>query len=144
MERIKSLAIGTKLVLVAAVAFFLNLSLTWQRIEVDFGPAGQVEQPLDGWDAWGLLLGALSLGIVVLAVLVHLTEVELPAGVRWGRITLALGLVLLALTIVKNLLDDGSTIASYVGIGLAALVAVGAWLDARRETAASRSSAARA
>jgi hypothetical protein len=144
MESIKSLTIGTKLVLVAGIAFFLNLSLTWQTIDVDFGPAGTAEQMLDGWDAWGLLLGGLSLGIVVLTVLVHLTEVELPEGVRWDRITLVLGLLLLTITLVKNLLDAGSAAASYVGLALAAVVAVGAWLDVRREKAAHGSSAARA
>ncbi|MCS7007699.1 MAG: hypothetical protein NZL88_09125, partial [Gaiellaceae bacterium] len=139
-----NLTLGTKLVLLGAVACFVNLSLTWQRIEVDFGPAGKAERLLDGWDAWGLLLGAISLGIVVLTVLVRLTEVELPDTVRWDRVVLALALTLLAVTVVKNLLDDGSTIASYVGIALAALVVVGAWLDVRRETAATRSSTARA
>lgn len=141
METIRSLTIGTKLVLVAGIAFFLNLSLTWQKIDVDFGPAGTAEQMLDGWDAWGLLLGAISLGIVVLTVLVHLTEVELPEGVRWDRITLALGLVLLTITLVKSLLDAGSAAASYVGIALAVVVAVGAWLDVRREAAAHESAA---
>lgn len=141
MESIKSLTIGTKLVLVAGIAFFLNLSLTWQKIDVDFGAAGTAEQMLDGWDAWGLLLGVLSLGIVVLTVLVHLTEVELPE-VRWDRIMLVLGLALLAITTLKVLLDAGSAIASYVGIGLAAIVVVGAWLDVRREAASPRSSAA--
>lgn len=144
MERIKSLTLGTKLVLVAAIAFFLNLSLTWQKIDVDFGPAGTAERMLDGWDAWGLLLGALSLGLVALTVLVHLTDVELSETVRWDRITLALGGMLLAVTVVKNLLDAGSTIASYVGIGLAAVVLAGAWLDVRREATARGSSAARA
>lgn len=144
MERIKSLTLGTKLVLVAAIAFFLNLSLTWQKIDVDFGPAGTAERMLDGWDAWGLLLGALSLALVALTVLVHLTDVELSETVRWDRITLALGGMLLAVTVVKNLLDDGSTIASYVGIGLAAVVLAGAWLDVRREATARGSSAARA
>jgi hypothetical protein len=144
MERIKSLTIGTKLVLVASAVFFLNLSLTWQKIEVDFGPAGTAEQLLDGWDAWGLLLGVLSIAIIVLTVLAHLTEVELPEDVRWDRITLALGVAMLVVTVVKNLLDDGSTVASYVAIALAAAVATGAWLDVRRESAAGRSSAARA
>lgn len=143
MESIRSLTIGAKLVLLAGIAFFLNLSLTWQRIEIDFGPAGTAEQMLDGWDAWGLLLGILSLGIVTLTVLVHLTEVDLPA-VRWDRVTLALGLALLAITVVKNLLDAGSTVASYVGIALAAVVVVGAWLGARQEPASHRASAARA
>lgn len=144
MQRSKRLTIGTKLVLVASVAFFLNLSLTWQKIEVDFGPAGTAEQLLDGWDAWGLLLGVLSIAILVLTVLVHLTEAELPEHVRWDRIALAAGVALLAITVVKNLLDDGSTLASYVAIGLAAVVAAGAWLDVRRESATGRSSAARA
>jgi hypothetical protein len=144
METIRSLTIGTKLVLVAGIAFFLNLSLTWQTIDVDFGPAGTAKQVLDGWDAWGLLLGALSLGIVVLTVLVHLTEVGLPEGVRWNRITVVLGLLLLTITLAKNLLDAGSAAASYVGIALSAVVAVGAWLDVRRAAAARGSSAARA
>jgi hypothetical protein len=143
METIRSSTIGTKLVLVAAVAFFLNLSLTWQRIEVDFGAAGKAERLLDGWDAWGLLLGALSLAIVIVTILLRLTEVELPGGVRWDRVVLALALVLLTISVVKNLLDDGSTIPSYVAIALAALVALGAWLDVRRESATTRSSAAR-
>ena len=144
MERIKSLTLGTKLVLVAATAFFLNLSLTWQKIEVDFGPAGTAERMLDGWDAWGLLLGVLSLGLVALTVVCHLTDVELSETVRWDRITLALGGLLFFVTVVKNLLDDGSTIASYVGIGLAAVVLTGAWLDVRRAATARASSAARA
>ena len=144
MERIKSLTLGTKLVLVSGVVFFLNLSLTWQKIDVDFGPAGTAERMLDGWDAWGLLLGFLSLALVVLTVLVHLTDVELSETVRWDRITLALGGVLLALTLVKNLLDAGSTVASYVGIALAAAVFLGAWLNVREEAAARGSSAARA
>ncbi|MFO7571418.1 MAG: hypothetical protein R6W48_02310 [Gaiellaceae bacterium] len=141
MERIKSLTLGTKLVLVATIAFFLNLSLTWQKIDVDFGPAGTAERMLDGWDAWGLLLGVLSLALVVLAVVVHLTDVELPETVRWDRITLVLGLLLLAITLAKNLLDAGSTIASYVGIALAVVVVAGAWLDVRNEAADSRSAA---
>lgn len=143
METIRSSTIGTKLVLVAAVAFFLNLSLTWQRIEVDFGPAGKAERLLDGWDAWGLLLGALSLAILIVTILLRLTEVELPDGVRWDRVVLALALALLAIAVVKNLLDDGSTIPSYVAIALAALVALGAWLDVRHESATTRSSVAR-
>lgn len=144
MQSVKSLTTGTKLVLVAAVAFFLNLSLTWQEIEIDFGPAGTAKQLLDGWDAWGLLLGALSIAIVVLSALLHLTSVELPEHVRWDRITLALGVALLAVTVTKNLLDAGSTIPSYVAIGLAAVVATGAWLDVRRESAAGPSPGARA
>ena len=140
MERIKALSTGSKLVLVAGTALFLNLSLTWQKLVVDFGPAGRGERLLDGWDAWGLLIGIVTLGLVVLTVLLHLTDVELPADIAWERVTLAAAGAVLLLTVVKNLTDAGSTLVSYVGIALAALVLVGAYLEVREMRAAARSS----
>ena len=140
MQKFSSLTTGTKLLLVASAALFLNLSLTWQKIEVDFGSAGRAEQLLDGWDAWGLLIGLVALGLLVLTVLLHLTDVELPEDVPWGTVSLALAGVVLVATGVKNLTDDGSTIVSYVGVALAALVVVGAYLNVRRTRAERRSS----
>ena len=144
MERLTSLSIGTKLLLVGSAALFLNLSLTWQRVQVDFGAAGRAEMLLDGWDAWGLLIGLLTLGLLVLTVIVHLTDVELSPDVAWGTLTLALGMVVLLATVVKNLTDAGSTVASYVGIALAALVVLGAYLNVRQTRAERASSVVRA
>jgi hypothetical protein len=143
MKRFSSLTTGTKLLLVGATALFLNLSLTWQKIEVDFGAAGSAELLLDGWDAWGLLIGLLALGLLVLTVLQHLTDVELPAGVPWGLVSLGLAAALLLATAVKNLTDDGSTIPSYVGIALAGLVLLGAYLNVRQTRAQRASSTVR-
>lgn len=42
---------------------------------------------------------------------------------------------MLALTVFKNLADAGSTLPSYVGVGLAALVAAGAFLEWNRSRA---------
>ncbi len=39
-----------------------------------------------------------------------------------------LGVVILAFALIKNLTDDYSTLWSYIGIVLAAIVAYGAWL----------------
>lgn len=139
MQRITSLPTGTKLVLVGTTALFLNLSLTWQKVEVDFGPAGRAELLLDGWDAWGLLIGLLALGLLVLTVLLELTDVELPEEVPWGSVSLAAGGVILATTAVKNLTDAGSTLVSYVGVALAALVVLGTYLNVR-QTRAERAS----
>lgn len=127
--------LGPKLVLAGAVAFFGSLFLTWQKIELDYGSAGTVTSSLDAFDAWGVLLVLLSLAIIVLTVLVWLTDVELSETVRWDRITLTLAIPLLLVTLVKNLLDSGSTITSYVGIGLAAVVVAGAVLSLEREQA---------
>jgi hypothetical protein len=136
MERIKALSAGQTLVLVASPLLFVSLFFTWQKLEVDFGAAGQAEALLDGWDGWGLLIGLLALGLTVFAVVAFLTDVELSETVPWDRLLLAGGVAVLALTLVKNLLDADSAWASYAGVLLAALVALGAyetWAEAASE-----------
>jgi hypothetical protein len=127
MERIRALSTGQRLVLVASPLLFVSLFFTWQKLEVDFGPAGSAERLLDGWDRWGLLIGLLALALTGFAVVAFLTDVELSENVPWERLLLAGGFAVLALTLVKTLLDADSSWASYVGIVLGALVALGAY-----------------
>ena len=82
---------------------------------------------LDGWDRWGLLIGLLALGLTALAVVAYLTDVELPEDVPWGPLVLGGGIAILALTLLKNVTDADSAWASYVGVLLAGLVALGAY-----------------
>ena len=127
MESLRSLSAGPKLVLVAAPLLFVSLFLTWQKLVVDFGPAGSAETLLDGWDLWGLLIGLLAVSLTVLVVVVYVTEVELPENVPWSGLLLGGGIAVLVLTVVKTLLDADSAWASYAGIVLAALVALGCY-----------------
>ncbi|HXG76777.1 MAG TPA: hypothetical protein VNJ53_09420 [Gaiellaceae bacterium] len=136
MDRIRNLPLGAKLVLAGGPLLFLNLSFTWQRLEVDFGPAGRAERLLDGWDLLGLLVGVLALGLVVYVVVAYLTDVEPSDELPWDTVALAAGAAVFLLTVLKNLTDAGSTLPSYVGVGLAAVVAAGVlleWRDARGE-----------
>jgi hypothetical protein len=55
--------------------------------------------------------------------------VELPESLPDGLVTLVLGGLILLFALVKNLSDDYSAWASYVGIVLAGVVAAGAWLN---------------
>jgi hypothetical protein len=126
MERIKALSAGQRLLLVASPLLFVSLFLTWQKLEVPY-TGGSAEQLLDGWDGWGLLIGLLALGLTAFAVIAFLTDVELSETVPWDRLLLAGGIAVLALTVVKTLLDADSAWASYVGVLLAALVALGAY-----------------
>jgi hypothetical protein len=114
-------------VLVAAPLLFFSLFFTWQKLEVDFGPAGKGERLLDGWDAWGLLLFLLTGTVVTLTVLRYLTEVEMSPDIPWERLILWLGAATFAVTLVKNLRDADSTYTSYVFVLLAAVVALGAY-----------------
>jgi len=127
MERLKSLSPGQKLVLVASPLLFVSLFLTWQKLEVSFGRAGHAVSLLDGWDGWGLLIGLLALGLTVFAVIAYLTDVELSEDIPWERLLLGAGVAVLVLTVVKNLLDADSAWASYLGVVLAGLVALGAY-----------------
>jgi uncharacterized membrane protein YobD (UPF0266 family) len=132
----KGLPTGSKLVLASSGLLFCNLFFTWQTLAIDFGRAGMAERSLDGWDFWGLMIGLLTLALISLTVLVHASDVDLPPEVPWDSLALGLGLVVFLLTLVKNLTDSGSTLPSYVGVGLGALVVVGAYLSWTR--AASR------
>ena len=133
MERIKALPRGTKLVLASGVLLFFDLFFTWQTLPLDFGRAGRAVAPLDGWDAWGLLIGLLTMALVALVIIVHLTDLELSPDVPWGLITLGVATAVFVLTVVKNLTDAESALASYVGIVLAALAVVGAYMTRAEE-----------
>ena len=129
MARFKALSLGTQLVLVGGPLLLLSLFFTWQHVEVDYGQAGVATIALDGFDAWGLLLALLTIALLTIVALRALSDVEMSDGVPWHSITLGLGLGVLAVAVLKNLTDAGSTWASYGFVGLAALVALGAFLD---------------
>jgi len=129
MERIKALARGTKLVVVAGPVLFFSLFFNWQTLKIDYGPAGIADQPQDGWDAWGLLIALLVIATVTLVVLFHLTEVEMSEDVPWETVAFGLGGAIFALAVVKNLIDANSTWASYGFVALAGAVAAGTYLD---------------
>jgi hypothetical protein len=129
MAKLKSLSRGTQIVLVAGPLLFLSLFLTWQNLAVDYGPAGIATLPLDGWDAWGLLLGLLVLSTLTLVVLTNLTDVEMSSDVSWAGVTFGLGVATFVIAILKNLTDAGSSWASYGFVALACGVAIGTYLE---------------
>jgi hypothetical protein len=132
MERTAALSTGTKLMLASGGLLFLALFFTWQETDVKFGKRFEVTTSMDGWDAPGLVLGLLTLLLVGLVVVRH-TSLELSPEVPWNVLALALGLLVFALALLKNLTDTDSAPASYVGVVLAGLLAVGAFLDLSRE-----------
>jgi hypothetical protein len=115
--------------MVAAGALLLtDLFLNWQTIELDFGPNSKVMQGQDGWDFWGLLVALLTLALLTI-VAIRESDSELLLDSRWDRAPLILGSLIFVLVVVKNLRDADSAWASYVGVVLAALVAVGAFKE---------------
>ena len=129
MPNLSEISNGTKLLLGAGILLLIDSFLNWQ--EVDLGPLGSV-----GESAWGTVLGIImGLALIVLLawVLLQVLNVklnfELPITEAW--LTLGLGVAVFALALLKNLVDDFSAWPSYVGVALAALVALGAWMRAQ-------------
>jgi len=128
MKKFRALSLGTKLVLLAGPILFVGLFFTWQQLRVDYGPAGVAELPQDGWDAWGLVVGLLTIAIVTIVALRRLTEVEMSEDVPWESLTFGFGAGSFALVVLKSLTDADSTLGSYAFVAVAGALAAGTYL----------------
>lgn len=123
MEQVKGLPLGRQLILGAGVLLLIDTFLPWQKVSV--GPFSNSWTAWHGF--WGVLLGLMTIALVAW-VAARAFGVALPANVPDGVTTLALGGLILLFALIKNLADDYSAWGSYLGIVLAAAVALGAWL----------------
>jgi hypothetical protein len=129
MERFNALGRGAQIMLVSSVLLLIISFFNWQEVEFDLGPLGEGSAGVSAWDdLGGILMGILT--IVLLArIVANLAAVNLPIPVSFAMTTAVLAFLIFALALIKNLTDDYSTWASYVGLVLAALIAVGAWME---------------
>jgi hypothetical protein len=124
MDRFNALGRGMQLMLVAGVLLLIDTFLDWQSIDTAIGSFGQ-----SAWHGFGgVLLGLLVIVLLAwLAVRLAAAEIQLPVSA--SLIAAFLGFLIFIVAVLKNLIDDYSSFWSYVGIVLAALIAVGAWLQ---------------
>ena len=132
MGKVAEFGVGTKVLLVSGPLLLVSLFLTWQATPVKFGKNGTVNQSLDGWDAWGLLIALATIAVLVLAVMREHDD-DLSFDPRVARVVLGLGCLVFAAAVVKNFRDADSAWASYLGVILAGAIAVGAYLDFAHE-----------
>jgi hypothetical protein len=130
LKRFADLSTGTKLLLAAAALLLIDTFLPWQRPSVEIGDVEIAAANINAWHGfWGVVLGLLTIALLVwigLRVAGVAVNVDLPAP-EPTLVAIVGGLIFL-FALVKNLVDDYSAWASYVGLVLAAGVAVGAWL----------------
>jgi hypothetical protein len=129
MDRFNALGRGTQIMLISSVLLLIVSFFNWQEVEFDLGPLGEGSAGVSAWDdLGGILMGILT--VVLLArIVANLAAVNLPIPVSFAMTSAVLAFLIFALALIKNLTDDYSTWASYVGVVLAALIAVGAWLE---------------
>jgi hypothetical protein len=129
MERFNALGRGTQIMLISSVLLLIISFFNWQEVEFDLGPLGEGSAGVSAWDdLGGILMGILTI-VLIARIVAQLAAVNLPIPVSYAMTSAVLAFLIFILALVKNLVDDYSTWASYVGVVLAALIAVGAWLE---------------
>jgi hypothetical protein len=130
MERFNALGRGAQLMLIGAVLLLIDLFLPWQDFDVG-GLADElgVDATFSGWRGVGIILGLLT--IIVLAwLIVRVASVDIPLPVSTAMTGALLGTLILIFAIIKllTILGDEATLWAWIGVGLAVLIAVGAFM----------------
>jgi hypothetical protein len=128
MERFNALGRGTQIMLISSVLLLIVSFFNWQEVDFDLGPLGEQSAGVSAWDdLGGILMGILT--IVLLArIVANLAAVNIPVPVSFAMTSAVLAFLIFAITLIKVLTDDYRTFWAWLGLVLALLIAVGAWL----------------
>ena len=125
MDKLAELSHGAKVVLGASILFLILSFFNWQ--EVDLGAFG--EAGVSMWHGVGWIAGLLAIAIIVWQA-IRLANFNLEIGVGPAMVTTFLAVLLLLFTVIKFFADsEFRTWAAWVGLILAVVIAIGAWLN---------------
>jgi hypothetical protein len=117
---------------IAAVLLLIDSFFHWQEVDYDLGPLGSGSAGVSAWDdLGGILMGILTI-VLIARIAARLAAVDVPIPLSFATTSFVLGVLIAVLAVIKNLTDDYSTFMSYVGVVLAILVAVGAWMEVQQ------------
>jgi hypothetical protein len=118
-----------QLMLIGAVLLLVSTFFNWQEIDFDLGPLGEGSAGQNAWHGfWGVAMGLLTI-VLIAWIVARLAAVDIPIPVSAAMTGAVLAFLIFAFALIKNLADDYSTFWSYIGVALAALIAVGAWMQ---------------
>jgi hypothetical protein len=130
MERFNAIGRGAQLMLIGGVLLLIDLFLPWQDFGNEFSDAVGVDASFSGWRGFGgVMVGLLT--IVLLAwLIVRLASVDIPLPVSTAMSAAIIGTLILIFTVIKllTILGDEATIWAWIGLALAIVIAVGAFM----------------
>ena len=132
MDKFNELTTGAKLVLGATIAFLIVSFFNWY--EADLGgleDVAGVDAGVSMWNGVGVIAGLIAIVLLVWQA-IRLANINLEIGMTPAMITAALAALLLLFTLIRVV--DGydfadRTIWLWLGLLLAVLIAVGAWMN---------------
>ena len=114
---------------IASVLLIIVSFFNWQEVDFDLGPLGEGSAGVSAWDNFlGIVMGILTI-VLIARIVARMAAVDVPIPVSFAMTSVVLGVIIAICAVLKNLTDDYSTFWSYLGAGLAILIAVGAWLE---------------
>ncbi len=124
---ISKLTHGAKLVLGGTILFLIVSIFNWQAVDTVVGSIG-----INMWHGWGVLAGLIAIAIIVWEGL-RLANMKIEIGLTPAMVTAALAILLLFFTVLKFLVsNEFRTFWAWLGLLLAILVAVGAWVNMKQ------------
>jgi hypothetical protein len=128
MDRFSALSRGMQLMLAGAALLLVDTFLPWQEVSFEFLDVSASESWTAWHGFWGVLLGLLTIALLAWLVVRLLgTEVNLPVSDTLVGAALA-GLILLS-AVLKVLTDEAVAWGAWLGLVLAIVIAIGAWLQ---------------
>lgn len=134
MDRFTALSRGMQLMLVAGVLLLIDTFLSWQKYD---GPGSEFAEQLgvsdelsrNAWHGVGVIVGLLTV-VLVGWLIVRLAAAHIELPVSHAMTGAVLGVLILLFTIIKVLADNEyRNWPAWVGLLLAIVIAVGAWLS---------------
>jgi len=124
MDRITALPRGMQLMLVGGALLLIDTFFHWQSVTVVGITASR-----NAWHGWGVLAGLLTIVLLVwLGARIAAADIQLPVSDTLAGAVL--GALIVLSTLLKVLVDNEfRTFWAWMGLLLALVIAVGAWLQ---------------
>jgi hypothetical protein len=124
MDRFNALGRGAQLMLAAGVLFLISTFFNWQEVEV-----GPIEVGQSAWHGfWGVVMGLLAI-VLIAWLIARVAGVDIPIPFSAALISAVLAVLIFVFALIKVLTDDFVSTWAWIGLILAALIVVGAWLE---------------
>ena len=131
MERFNALSRGSQIMFVAGLLLLVDTFLPWQDFDIEVEEGLTIDTGFS-WNAWhgfwGILLGLLTVALVAWLV-ARLAGVDLRLPVSDAMLGAVIAGAILVFAFIKVLDDDYTAFWAYIGLVLAAIVAIGAWMN---------------
>jgi hypothetical protein len=129
MDRYRALSRGTQVMFVAAALLLIDTFLDWQKVSAKIGGVEIASASLNAWHGfWGVLLGLLTLALLAWLI-ASMAGVTMQLPVPDAMLSAVLALAILLCAVLKGLTDEFSTVWAWIGVALAGVVALGAYLQ---------------